>query len=287
MEDIARLIVIGMGIGCIYGIIGLTLSVVLSSTKVINIAQGEFATLGVLGYFFAVNVLHLAPWLSLLITLIVVASVGFVFNKLVIVDFLNSGASTLTTIIVTLTASFIMSGTMGILTGYKWLQIKPVFGYIPWKLGFIRIPPQYGFIIATTGVLALLYWVVLKKTNFGMAMRAVGFDRVSAELVGVDSSRVTALSVVLSFGVAAIGGVLIAPLTVASASMGLPLLIKGFIAAVLGGINHPFGALVGGVIIGEMTTFASCYLVPGSGDLITFILLLPILIIRPTGIFER
>ena len=150
----------------------------------------------------------------------------------------------------------IVAGGVGIYTGFYWMQIKYFFGTEPWRVKGLSIDTQGALIIVTTLMLVIAYWFLLNKTRLGTALRATGFNREVSTLMGIQTSRMVRLSFVISGVIAAIAGVLCAPLSAFTALDGLPLAVSGFIALIVGGWGNPYAAVLGGVTLGVILGLA-------------------------------
>ena len=138
-----------------------------------------------------------------------------------------------------------------------------------------------------TGILVILLWVLLNRTMLGLTIKAVGYNPQVARLTGIRFSTTVGVTFVLSAAVSAIAGFLIAPIMGASPYMGLPFAVKGFVAAILGGMGNPFAGVIGGLILGLIETFSAFYISTSYSESIAFIVLLLMLFVRPTGLFPE
>src|SRR5262249_23397365 len=130
-------------------------------------------------------------------------------------------------------------------------------------------------------------WLLIDRTLVGKAVIATAANRLAARLVGIDTRRIVALSFVISAAIGAIAGVLITPITLTSYDAGTLLALKGFAAAMLGGIGSTFGAVVGGLVLGMLEAFGAGYLSSQYKDAIAFLVILAMLLVMPHGLFGR
>lgn len=275
----------GISLGSIYGLVALTFTSIYNASRVINFAQGEFVMLGALGAFFFMGILHLPVVLTFLLTIALVSIVGVAIQRIMVNPLMARGAPPFTLILGTLSTGLIISGAVGVGTEYAWLRIDPLMGSQPVHLFGVPAMPQNLLIIGATVLLVVAYWFFLKKTLAGMALQATGADRDMASLVGIRSSTMVGLAFVISAAMSAIAGILVAPIAHASATMGLPLVIKGFVACIFGGLGNPFAAVLGGLILGIIGAFLTGYYSSVYAEIVTFAILLLILIPRPEGLF--
>jgi branched-chain amino acid transport system permease protein len=162
-----------------------------------------------------------------------------------------------------------------------------VFKGPPIRLPGMTIPPAYYFILIISVALMILLTFFLGKTKLGLAMRTTAHDQSLAELMGIKSSRIMSLSFMIGAALAAAAGMLVAPITFISHGIGWKLGIKGFAAAVLGGFGNIPGAMIGGIVLGLVETFGGSFISSGYKDCIAFVILILVLIFKPTGILGR
>ena len=275
----------GISIGSIYGLVALTFTSIYNASRVINFAQGEFVMLGSLGAFIFLGILRLPIVLTFLLTIAFVSIVGLAIQRLMVSPLVAKGAPVFTLILSTLSSGLIISGSVGAATEYAWFRVAPLAGSVPVRLFGVPIMPQNLFIIGATVLLVVAYRFFLKKTFTGVALRATGADRDMASLVGIRSSTMIGLAFAISAAMSAIAGILVAPIAHASAEMGLPLVIKGFIACIFGGLGNPYAAVLGGLILGIIGALLTGYFSSVYAEIVTFVILLLILIPRPAGLF--
>jgi branched-chain amino acid transport system permease protein len=146
---------------------------------------------------------------------------------------------------------------------------------------------QSFWILGFALLVSLLLWAFFERTSRGKAMRACAMNAVAARLQGISPSRMSVAAFALSTGIAGAAGVVLVPITSASYGMGLPLALKGFTAAVIGGLTSPLGAIAGGFLLGVAEQFASGYIASGLKDGLAFAFLFLLLVIRPQGLLGR
>jgi branched-chain amino acid transport system permease protein len=285
MATFVTVTLIGLGLGCIYGIIGLSLTAIFNATRVINFAQGDLAMVGALMGFVAFSQLSLPFPIAILVLILstVAASVGI--QHLMVNPLLHRGAKPVSMIMVTLSGALILEGIFGAWLGYGVIRTQPPLGFSPWVVGDMILGRQYIIIIATTLVLSLAYWWFLKRTMVGRALSATGYNIRGARGIGIPVARMVTLSFVISGIIAGVAGYLVGPITGARALMGLPLLVNGFIAAIIGGIGNPYAAVVGGLVLGLTTSYVTGYLSAASAEFSALGMMFLVLLVRPRGLF--
>jgi branched-chain amino acid transport system permease protein len=275
---------IGLGLGSVYGIFGLSFGGIYTSTGIVNFAQGDFAMLG--GMISSVAVYHwgLPYVLGCLISMAGAGVLAVIIQFGIVEPLLRRNAGIIAIIIGTVAIGLMLEGAIGATVGYA---TQPTANYISpnaYHLGNIVLAKIYLVIIIATVVVTAAYWLFTHKTIWGKALLATGNDSIGAQAVGIPARRVRTWAFVLSAAIAAIAGFLVAPLVSVSVTEGYSLLMYGFIAAVIGGVDRPYAALPGGIILGLLTS----YMAGWNGDFVAFAQvggLILILAIRPKGLF--
>lgn len=288
MADFASNVLLGLSLGAVYGLVGFSFTAIYNTSRIINFFQGEFVMVGAVLTSLAIQQLHLPISVTLLIVILIVGALALGLHRIIIEPLLARGASLIPLMFSTVAAGMVMGGAVGLLTNFSFQPSPPMLGGDqPWHIGDVLVVPQYVIVLLSTALLVLGYWYMLSKSIFGIALRAVGIDSTTACMMGIPRLSVIAFSFLVSGVIAGIGGFLLAPLVGVQSEMGFPLVIKGFIAAVLGGLGNPYGAIVGGFIIGLISILLAGYLNVGYADVVLFCVLLAVLLLRPHGIFGK
>lgn len=271
----------GLTNGAIYALIALGFGIIFNSTTIINFAQGEFVMLGAMC---AISIYHLVPSLPLAFAggVIIVSLVGLVFERLALRPV--GEASPLTLIIITVGAGVFLKGVAMLLWGKESYTLPPFSGEAPLHLGPATLLPQNLWVLGLTLVLVLALEAFFRLTLMGKAMRACAYNPRAARLVGIPASRMVQLSFALSALLGAGAGILIAPLTLGVYDMGTILGLKGFAAAIIGGLGSLLGGVLGGLLLGLAESFTSGLISSGYKDAVAFLLLLVVLFLRPRGL---
>jgi branched-chain amino acid transport system permease protein len=282
--QIMQFIVSGIMVGSIYATIAIGFNMIFNATDVINFAQGEFVMMGGMLTVGMYQFLHVPLWLSCLLAILFVTAIGMIFERLAIHPIKN--LSVLNIIIITIGAAMIMkSGTMLIL-GRDNMSFPPFTGgSTPLHIFNATIHPQGVWIIVSTMVLVIALSLFYRYSIQGIAMRAAAFNKTAAELMGINVSWMVLLSFALSAASGAVAGVLVTPITLTSYHAGLILGLKGFCAAIFGGLGSFWGAVCGGLILGLLESLGAGLISSGYKDAIAFFILLVVLFLRPTGLF--
>jgi len=271
----------GLTNGAIYALIALGFGIIFNTTTIINFAQGEFVMLGAMC---AISIYHLAPSLPLAFLggVIIVSLVGLAFERLALRPV--GEASPLTLIIITVGAGVFLKGVAMLLWGKESYTLPPFSGEAPLHLGPATILPQNLWVLGLMLVLVLALEAFFRLTLTGKAMRACAYNTRAARLVGIAASRMVQLSFALSAILGAGAGILIAPLTLGVYDMGTMLGLKGFAAAIIGGLGSLLGGVLGGLLLGLAESFTSGLISSGYRDAVAFLLLLVVLFLRPRGL---
>ena len=284
MELFVITLVGGLCTGMLYGLVGLGFMAIYNASKVINFSQGALAMMGgFTGYLLVFNgKVPLALGIVLVIAVPVICALGI--GRFLAEPLVRRDLPPTTTMLVTLGGALILEGLTGWYTDFSWFRTSLVFGTKPLVWGMIRVSPQYTAILIASGVTCIAYWVLLNKTKMGLRIRATGTGPYMAALLGIKLTNMRMLAWCISAGITGIAGFLIAPLMLSSALMGLPVVVNGFIAAIIGGFGKPMAAVLGGIILGLMIQFFTGYVSSGLGEVLVFIALIVVLAFRPQGI---
>ncbi len=283
MTPFLQYVVTGLSTGATYALVGLGIALVVQVTRVINFAQGEFVMLGSLG--FALGQEHGLPlWLAVLLAVGGTTLVGIAVERLVIAPARQATVDRL--ILLTIGASIVIEGAALVVVGTEPHFARPFSAGAPIRLAGVNVIRQYLWVGAVTVVAVALVALFLTRTMTGRAMRATAMDAEAARLVGISPGRMSLIAFALAAGLGAIGGVVLAPLQAPDVGIGIALGLKGFAAAVIGGLDYPAGAVAGGLLLGVIEAVAAGYLPSGYADAVAFGLLAIVLVSRPTGLFK-
>ncbi len=272
----------GITVGATYALAALGFTLIYNASNVINFAQGEFIMLGgMLAVYFSQAGLPLPVALALAIA--VPAVVGILVEKLAIEP--AKGAEPVTLIIITIGASLVIRGLIQVWLGKNTFSLSAFSGDTPLQLLGATLMPQSLWVLGVTAVVVVALWYFFNRTLHGKAMLATSHNRVAAELVGINTNWVLLLSFAMSAALGALGGVLLTPITLTSYDVGIMLGLKGFVAAVVGGLGNGLGAVVGGLLVGILEAMGAGYISSSYKDAMPFVLILLILFLMPRGLF--
>jgi len=282
MAELLQFLVSGMTVGAVYALVALGFTIIYNASDVVNFAQGEFVMLGGMITFFAHQAgLPLAG--AALVAIVGTAAVGVALNKLAIEP--ARGAPVVSLIIITIGASIFLRGLSSIVFDKALHRFPGFSGEAPILVAGAAIIPQSLWVMLGALVVFVGLWLFFTRTLTGKAVLATANNRLAAQLVGINTSFVMTLSFALSAAIGALAGVLVTPITLTSYDMGIALALKGFAAAMLGGMGNPFGALVGGLLLGLLEALTAGYISSSYKDAASFVVILGVLFFMPQGIF--
>ena len=282
LDQLLQFLVTGITVGSTYALVGLGFALIYNASDVVNFAQGEFVMLGAMiaiALLAAGLPLSLAAIVATLITILV----GLLLERFAIEPAL--GASVVATIIITIGAAIFLRGVALLLWGKDFHSLPPFSGDDPIRLGGATLLPQSVWVLGVTIVLVALVRAFFNRTLLGKALLACAFNRSAAQAVGINVKVMLRLAYGLSAGLGALAGILIAPITFSSYEAGVMLGLKGFSAAIVGGIGNPMGAVAGGLLLGVLESLGAGLVSSGYKDAIAFLFVLMVLFFEPTGLF--
>ncbi len=286
MELFLQQVVSGVVSGSIYALIALGYVIIYKATEVVNFAQGDLLMVGAYSGIVAYSLLGLPFGVALLGAIAVGTVLGLCIGGTISTMLVRFKSSLVNTIIVTLSIGIILNSSAMLVFGPNPYPLQTSFGKEPLSFGGIRITPLNLMIIAFSGVIMAALFLFFRYTHVGKGMRAMAQNRDAARLMGINVGRMFALSWTLGSVLGALGGVLLAPLIHAEPSMGI-VAVKAFAAAIIGGFTSLPGAIVGGFLLGILENLAGGYLSTAFKDGIAYLVLGVILLVKPTGFFER
>lgn len=283
MEEFVQYVVIGLALGSLYGLIAVGFTMVYNASSVVNFAHGEMVMIGGMVTIALVDRGVPLP-LAALFAVLVAACAGGMVHLTTIDRFRRPDP--VRVILATLAVGLILKAGALKIWGKDPHYLNPFSNTERLTVAGVSAPTQAIWVVGATAMVVLILWWFYRGTRLGQGMIAASIDRSTASLMGVDVRKVALGAFALSGIIGAIAGVVTAPLTTSSYSIGTPLAVKGFIAAAIGGIGNPFGALAGGVLVGLSETFATGYVSSQLKDTMALGLGVMLLIVRPKGLLR-
>lgn len=284
MADLLQFAFSGVTVGAVYALVALGFTLIYSSSDIINFAQGEFVMLGGMVTVFAALAGVPLP-LAALLAIVVTTAVGLVLYRCAIEP--ARGATPVAMIMITIGASIFLRGLAQEVFDKRFHSLPPLFGADPIRVGGAVILPQSLVVLASAAIIVVLLWLLIERTLLGKAVSATAANRLAARLVGIDTRRIVDFSFAMSAAIGAIAGILITPITLTSYDAGTLLALKGFAAAMLGGLGSTFGAVFGGLLFGLLEAFSAGYISSNYKDATAFLVILIVLMVMPQGLLGR
>lgn len=280
-----QLVINGLTMGCIYALIAFGFILIYNAVGAVNFAQGDLVMVGSYFGVLGVGLLGLDLIGAVFFVVLGSAAVGYVFQRLAYYP-LRDGP-TINVVISCLGAGIFLRNAAQNVAGPEPYTMKPFFDTELVHVSGLTIPSQSIFIAVLTVILfAVQYWFFF-RTNLGRMLRATANDKYAARLTGIPVRRMIALAFVISGVMAGMAGFALVPIFLASPNMGFGLVVKAWIGVVIGGFGSVPGAIVGGIIVGLLETFTASLISSDYKDVITMVVLLAVLFLRPQGIFSE
>jgi len=284
-EQLAQFVFAGLKSGAIYALMALGFTIVYAATGAINFAQGEFFMLGGMLAVWSLDALGVPLLLAGLLAIILTSLIAVIFEELAIRP--RRDADPLALIIITIGGSMLISSLARHAFGPNELPLPPFTeGGSLHVLGAL-VEQQAVWLWLLTALAVAGLTILYGRTKFGLAMRASAVDREAAKLMGIDTRIVVMVTFCLAGALGAIAGVAVTPLTQTAYSVGPSIAVKGFSAAILGGLGSPLASVLGGLILGLAESLSVAALSSEFKDATAILLLLAVLFLRPEGLFRR
>ncbi len=282
MTELLQYVANGLVSGGIYAIVAVGFITIYNVSKVINMAQGEFLMLGgmVTVTFISMNIPYAAAFI---LAVLLVTGVGVAIQKGIIANAKNANPVSL--IILTIGISILIRGVASLFWGKDPFALAPLTSNEPVTFAGVSVAQQSIWVILTVLLILLGLWYLMDKTMLGKKINACSVNPLAARLMGISPGKMTMLSFAISAATGAIAGIVIAPLSVTSYDIGVLLGVKGFAAAILGGLGNPLGATAAGFLLGLLESMGAGYVSSGLKDAFAFLILIAVLLIKPTGLF--
>lgn len=274
----------GIALGSVYSLVALGLTLVYGVLKIPNFAHGAFYMLAGYATYMLLVSAGVAYPLAVVASIVILSLIGAASEWIVFRPL--EGETPIHAMIAALGLLFFLEGTADLFWGPDYRRVpSPLEGTV--NVFGVTVTEQRVLVIgAAILVMAGLFWF-LRRTITGMTIEAMAQDREGALLVGIDTRRVALLTVVVSAALAAVAGSLIAPLVLVFPNMGELIILKAFVIVILGGMGSVPGAIVGGYVLALAEVMAGTYVAFAFSELIAFAVLVLVLVVRPTGLFQK
>jgi branched-chain amino acid transport system permease protein len=282
--QILQLLISGVAQGCIYGLIALGFVLIYKATETVSFAQGELMMLGSFLALALLSGLGMPFWISIPATMLAMGLFGLAVERTVIRPILGQPAFSI--VMLTIGISYVARGAITMIPDVGTdTRVLPVpYNDAVARVGGLVLDIEQMVVIGATAVLCLVLALLFKHTKIGIAMQASSQNQLAAYYMGIPVQRLNGLVWALAAAVAAIAGILLAPITFVHANMGF-IGLKAFPAAVVGGFGSLPGAIVGGLIIGIVESMSGFFLPEGFKDIAAYVVVLIMLMVKPNGLF--
>jgi branched-chain amino acid transport system permease protein len=281
-----QLVISGIAQGCIYGLIALGFVLIYKATETVSFAQGELMMLGAFSGLLVMGFWGYPFWVAVLASMGAMAATGYVIERAVINPILGQPAFSV--VMLTIGIGYVLRGLVtmipGIGTDTHVLAVPYKDQTFQW--GALMINAEQAVVVVVTALLCLALFGLFKYSKLGIAMQAMSQNQLAAYYMGIPVKRLNSLVWALAATVAAVAGLLLAPITFVHANMGF-IGLKAFPAAVVGGFGSLPGAIVGGLVIGVVESLSGFYLPDGFKDTAAYIVVLLMLMVMPNGLFGQ
>ncbi len=288
LAQLAQLVIAGLTVGSGYALVALGIHIILRATRVVNFAQGEFVILGGLLAYGLVTTLHFGIWAALAGATVLGFAIGLLYERAVLrpaarVGELAVTIATIGTVYVLLYGHALIWGSLP----------EPLVFFsggatdLSWQILGLHVAAQQVWIIALLAIALAALWFFFERTTYGKAIRAAADNPLGARLVGIDVDRARAISVAIAIALAAYGGTIVGPITLVGGAAGIAIAIKGFVGAIVGGLESPLGCALGGLLVGVVEKLLEGQFSYEIADPVVYSLLLLMLVVKPAGLFAR
>ncbi len=282
--QVLQLVISGIAQGCIYGLIALGFVLIYKATETVSFAQGELMMLGAFGGLAGMTMLGFPFWLAVLSSIAAMAVLGILLERVVIRPILGQPAFSI--VMLTIGIGYVARGLITMIPniGTETHTLPVPYKDQIWKVSGLILNVEQMAVIFVTAILCALLFALFRYSKLGIAMQASSQNQLAAYYMGIPVKRLNGIAWGLAAAVAAIAGLLLAPITFVHANMGF-IGLKAFPAAVVGGFGSLPGAIVGGLIIGIIESLSGFYLPDGFKDTAAYIMVLVMLMVKPNGLF--
>ncbi|MEX2223856.1 MAG: branched-chain amino acid ABC transporter permease [Candidatus Rokuibacteriota bacterium] len=285
MDQLLQHLLNGLLLGATYSLLGIGLTLVFGLMNVVNFAHGEFYTLGAYAAFAALAFPAVPFFLAIPLAIVAGALAGAVCERVLLRPL--RGQSIDTVMLVMIGLWIVMQNAELLAWGGVAKSVPTPFPTEPVVAGAVSVAPLRIFVFVVSGLLILGAHLLLSRTKLGRAMRATFQDRETAALMGVSIERIHTVTFAFGAGLAAAAGALLGPVFLLYPSMGDLASLKAFSVVILGGLGNFGGAALGGLVLGIAEELGAGYISSGYRDAVGFLMIVAVLLLRPSGLFAR
>jgi len=285
LDQLLQHLLNGLLLGATYSLLGIGLTLVFGLMNVVNFAHGEFYTLGAYAAFAALALASVHFFLAIPLAIVAGALAGAVCERVLLRPLRAQSIDTVMLVMIGLWIAMQNAELLG--WGGVAKSVPTPFPTQPVVLGAVSVSPLRIFVFVVSGLLILGAHLLLSRTKLGRAMRATFQDRETAALMGVSIERIHTVTFAFGAGLAAAAGALLGPVFLLYPSMGDLASLKAFSVVILGGLGNFGGAALGGLVLGIAEELGAGYISSGYRDAVGFLMIVAVLLLRPSGLFAR
>ncbi|MGH7413250.1 MAG: branched-chain amino acid ABC transporter permease [Candidatus Rokuibacteriota bacterium] len=285
MDQLLQHLLNGLLLGATYSLLGIGLTLVFGLMNGVNFAHGEFYTLGAYAAFAALALTAVPFFLAIPLAIVAGALAGAVCERVLLRPLRGQSIDTIMLVMIGLWIAMQNAELLG--WGGVAKSVPTPFPTEPVVLGAVSVAPLRIFVFVVSGLLILGAHLLLSRTKLGRAMRATFQDRETAALMGVSIERIHTVTFAFGAGLAAAAGALLGPVFLLYPSMGDLASLKAFSVVILGGLGNFGGAALGGLVLGIAEELGAGYISSGYRDAVGFLMIVAVLLLRPSGLFAR
>lgn len=274
----------GMVLGSMYALVASGLTLIWGTMKMLNFAHGELYMIGGYVLYFTLLFFGVHPFWGVVLAMLIAFALGVLMERTILHPLLEKPGWDVSPIVVTLGVSIFLQNFALKVWGERFKNV-PYFIEGTMDLSGFRIAYQRILILIVAAAVMVAFWLYVKRSRFGMALRATAQDREAATILGIDSHRIYLMTFGISSALAALAATMLAPLFLVNPWMGIPPLLKAFIVVVLGGLGSFGGAILGGFLLGCIESLAIVFLSSEWKDVAAFLVLIGFLVFKPAGFF--
>jgi branched-chain amino acid transport system permease protein len=274
----------GMVLGSMYALVASGLTLIWGTMKMLNFAHGELYMIGGYVLYFTLLFFGVHPFWGIVLAMLIAFALGVLMERTILHPLLEKPGWDVSPIVVTIGVSIFLQNFALKVWGERFKNV-PYFIEGTMDLSGFRIAYQRILILIVAAAVMVGFWLYVKRSRFGMALRATAQDREAATILGIDSHRIYLMTFGISSALAALAATMLAPLFLVNPWMGIPLLLKAFIVVVLGGLGSFGGAILGGFLLGCIESLAIVFLSSEWKDVAAFLVLIGFLVFKPAGFF--
>jgi branched-chain amino acid transport system permease protein len=285
LDQLLQHLLNGLLLGATYSLLGIGLTLVFGLMNVVNFAHGEFYTLGAYAAFAALALASVSFFVAIPLAIVAGALAGAVCERVLLRPLRGQSIDTVMLVMIGLWIAMQNAELLG--WGGVAKSVPTPFPTEPVVVGAVSVAPLRIFVFVVSGLLIVGAHLLLSRTKLGRAMRATFQDRETAALMGVSIERIHTITFAFGAGLAAAAGALLGPVFLLYPSMGDLASLKAFSVVILGGLGNFGGAAVGGLVLGIAEELGAGYISSGYRDAVGFLMIVAVLLLRPSGLFAR